>query len=89
MIDWLYLGFAALSVVIVMYICHLVVVDFEIFGLFGRCIKLIETYFWTSLFFVIFMAAIVYDLIQKQKRHYGHYRFDRNITYQPERRVIN
>ena len=59
----------ALAICVGCFVLHYVVWELNIFCLVSYCAKMIETYFWTSLFCVFLIAQLTLDRLETQKRH--------------------
>ena len=69
LVDWLYLLMTAFGTVVCIYVLHLICFEIDFLAPIVYCVSLIETYWWTSLFSVCFLALLVIDRHQNMQKH--------------------
>lgn len=85
MFDWFYLLMVTMACCLTIWAIHFVTIELDMMGMLGTCASLIETYTWSSLFIVCFLAIITYDSYVKHKRQRGgfwrDYGYDSHANY--------
>ena len=67
-LDWMYYFMSAFAIVICLWLFYQVFFVMQPLILVNKAVKLIETYFWTSVFLVCLMGVITVEMLERQRR---------------------
>ena len=67
-IDWMYFCMSAFAVTICCWLFYQFFFVMQPLILINKAVKLIETYFWTSVFLVCLMGVFMIEMLERQRR---------------------